>query len=543
MTTLRPYEAPSPMDYPTEPFSALDSPDMTNQDHDAGSDNILDTPKELKTIEANYFAYDAPHKIEFFDTTLTDYDVFKEAAFTAEELDVINTPDDPLYLQLVAARRELDQATTLKSRFTSPRTDRKLLKEIFESTRQAYIESKKPTEEEITPLARLTHARAQFAESSFSLRDGSIIGTSQKVRIAYQSARKTYEDALADYIDEMEATHTDDMTDAEYDQFMTSLKDHELGALAGEEANHYLSETTDDQKKSYFKKGLERFNTLSRPKKIACTIGAAAVASIGFGAIGGAAAVGGLIGAKFARNYVTGEAARINKYSDIRSQQERSVLFAGNYELSRRDHEEIQQSDDPNESYQDSWDIHLDTREEALQKEAARLTREKRRVYGHAAVVSAIPFFGGALAGTLTELSFPQLHGIFREPLSFSHPDTPATATRPQTPDTSDTPGAQPTPEEIPPSTNTPEVYDHVSPRAKYLYNDYAGSTFDITVPAGSSIWEQVEHAVITDHPTLSSYEQQRLVGNITKTILSQHPLVDPYNLPSGSSFTTSIPR
>lgn len=557
------YTAPSPYDDQQTQQIETRPPLQTL---DTASANTLSHPptrhienKPSLRVEA-FFDPRNPEAFPQYDTSLVEreqlWTQLHDQTFTQEELvELNNNSQNPHLEALMLARAELDSKT--RSRWERFNMDgpvrRKLKKErqtaqdIFDSARRAYIESQLPPVETVTPLAVLTAARATLAEATYDARQGTI-GGNKKAHDAYSAAEQTYVAARDLYFDELSLEHAQTFTPEEKIQFATTLKDRERGALAGEEANHYLTQVNDEDKKSLFTKLTERYNKLSRPQKIGTGIAVAALAGIGFGAIGGATAVGGIIGARFGRNYLTGEASRLKDSTNERSQQETSILYASSESISRDERQFLtEQLENRNELFNSLQEVHADYHEAAVTRESRRISKEKRKVLGKAALFTAIPFASGAL-GMLAEHGFPALsHGLFRERGLFGFHMSDSSDTQPGTPaQASDAPPAideqpgasDPAPQpEVQPQPEAPLV----SPRQNYLYDIYAGKALDLTIPAGSHLWGEVGNTLAQQQPTLPFAERERLTGNIVQEILRQNPTIDPESIPVNSRISVNI--
>lgn len=545
-TPDHPYIGESPMDKnETEPIHK----EQAQEIHTPESSGA--TP-ETTTLSRQ--AYETPL---FFDDLLvrTAQQRSELAAqdFTADELTTLQAENNsPIVTRLAEARAGLDAALSQKTTLFMKRAKRReaaqkrqAAQAAFDTAKEAYITSQlDPIEETAPPLARLTVARAQLAEATYAARQGNV-GSNQRNRHALTKAQSDYMGARETYFDSIYTQHTG-MSEDEKIEFISDFNDRERGALAGEEANLYLTESNDDTKKSRFQKLTERYNKLNRAQKISAGIGVAAIAGVGFGAIGGLAAVGGILGAKFGRNYFNGESARRNAPTDTRTQQENSVLYAGNMQHSLDERETLREANtSASKEVMASLAIqnsYLEQREAAILKESRHISKEKRRVIGTAALITAVPFVGGALTGAAVEHFAHYLsHGVFREHgLWGGHgtgpethePSAPSTETPPPS---STTPTSPPSPGESLPATPS------VTPEQTRLYGDYAGQELNITVPQGSSIWEQVSQNVSAKHPFMSYSEHERITGNLVNKILIQQPSVDPYSVPVGARFSAKV--
>lgn len=557
-----PYTADSPLDThateaistrPDEEESAPQNTEEQNEERQATRLRIIET----------YFSADAPEVIPLFDPSLLDDTAIRREleakAYTTEELEALQTEDTPEEVtRLLAARQELDglQKPTLFMRpsvRSKLKQDKQLAVDKFESAKQEYIEAQIQKQEEVSPLAKLVTARARFAEASFDARQGNTF-SNQRGRTAYENAQKDYSAALDTYFDMAYGTYAKDMTPEEKVEFTSLFTDRERGALAGEEANHYLTEINNEDRKSRFQKFVEGYNKLSRTQKIASGIGIAAVAGIGFGAIGGLAAVGGVIGAKFGRHFITSEAARLNEMpTDTLTQQQQSVLYAGSDAQSQADRQKLYDAA-PNASEElfealTIEDGFFTSHKAATTAERNRISTGKRKAVARAALLTTVSTIAGGAAGFLLEEKVHYLsHGLFRDhklwdvhtnqdmapPGSTSPTEAPpgsAPSTTPEAPSSPTSPPASPpeSPAPAPPS---------VSAEEKYLYNNYAGQKLTITIPQGSSIWEQISNKVAIQHPTLSTAEHERITANLTNELLRQQPGINPTSVPVGTTFS-----
>ena len=537
--------------------SHVDDYFMPTVPYDPNDPDLIDVTPDSRTQ-----TIPNPDRIEFFDSTLIDAKTRREELenkdFTIDEINALNDPDNPALQQLTAARQHYDTVASRRTKLFMSRADRAQLRQEqlearqqFITARDNYINSQLLDESDVSLLAKLTAARADYAEASVAARDGNI-GSNRTNRRELEKARLAYESARATYLSEIyDAYHSSDMTDDQRGDFLIALKERENGALAGEEAQHYINVTTDESNKSWIQKFSERYNKLSRTQKIAAGVGVAAIAAVSFGAIGGLAAAGGIAGAKWSRSYLQQEAERRNIAMDERSIQERSVLYAGNQTESLEERAILRAADPGNRArIYDSFNAsHLEAHSGAITREGDRISRDKRKVVGKAALMTAIPAIGGAAGGMILEHYVrPLSFGLFRENSlidlakdRFSDirgSDDPTDAgprrgeapnTAPNTPDTVD---ETPKPVEVP-----------VSERAQFLYGDYAGHSMTIDVPSGSTIWEEIGQTIHAQNPSIPFNEQERLTAHIVSELLGQQPWINPRDVAAGATFTVNIPR
>lgn len=558
-----PYIGPSPYDEnPTQPLRRREEgrPYATDNEDTAPLQTVnLDSPYQQMSRVERYFTPTAPpdpdipeqdnrnpDRVEFFDTSLIDQRTQRAQMlahdYTAEEIAALDQ-DNPHVKRLADARREIDTLADKSPRlfvsYADPQNiEYETARQEYLSAREAYVTSQIPDESEASLLAKLTAARAEYVDAGFAMRQGKLLSR-RKDRRHFEKARLAYESSRTTYISEIYSAYTRDFTDDERSEFLATLNDHEQGALAGEEANLYISEVSDETKKTRFQKLTERYNKMNRWQKIAAGTATAALAGIGFGAIGGAAAIGGIVGVKFSRNYLNGEANRRKHLMNERTIQETSVLYAGN-EATSREELAILKSANPSDRanlYDSITTSRLESHSGAVAAEGDRVSKEKRKVIGRAGLLAAFPLIGGTAAGVVIEHYAPVMsHGLFREKglpnLRFGRPsggsEVLQQTPRPSTPNT--LPDTPPSPDFIP------------TPESAYLYDNYAGQTLTINVPSGSTIWEEVGKTIARDNPRIAYDERERLTGNIVSELLGQQPWIRPRDVAADTSFSVRIP-
>ncbi len=589
------YGANSPMD--DNPTNALQRPKEPSE-HTEGeittttetvttvqtADPELDTSPDTEPLspvspDISNTNYQYASRVELFDPSLLEIRAAREELlvheYTADEIAKLKPSDDPNIIKLAETRAVYDAEASRRIPLFMSRTDRatrqaELLtaREAFDNAREAYISSLAGNQSDVSALAQLTAARVDYVEAGFAVRQGKLLSRAKDKR-AFEKARLVYESSRAAYISEVYDTYAKGpVPDAMApDAFLVALNDREQGALAGEEANYYISEINDEDKKSRFQKLTERYNKMNRWQKIATGVGVAALAGVGFGAIGGAAAIGGVVGVKFSRNYLSGEAERRKGLMDRRTQEENSVLYAGNAQESSEQLALLQDAaPETRAGIQSDIMSKLDKHSEAVLNEGDRTSKDKRKVIGKAGLIAAAPIVGGAAVGAVLEHYFPALsHGLFREkglldlrsdtpqggnidgPDSSSVPDSPSVPDTTPGVDTPPSPDSAPdintpsSPDTAPDTSSSPDL-SPPSAESTYLYGDFAGTDLTIDIPSGSTIWEEVGNSITHDNPYLSYSERERLTGNIVNKLLAQQPWIDPRSLAAGTRLNVNIP-
>lgn len=527
---------------PREPVDDTDeaepapAPEQNNR-HEQAEDPVFNRVEEL------FSAYDRTDPdatryksrseyIRLFDPSAIDTAKTLQSNFTLEDLDAMDAENDPDLTPLLEARKALDEASgnvSWKMDGPSRRAAKKARRdaqEAFDFQKNAYLADNGHDAANLTPLAKLTIARAELAEQTFTSRHGRLHSNKDTNENSFREAQERYAEARNAYLEDMYHEFGASMTDEEKAQLRTSLNDHENGALAGEEANHYLTEINDDNKKSWFQKGTERYNRLSRPKKIAAMLAAGAIAGAAGAVIGltGAAAgvgVGLTYGTRFARGYFSTEAGRRGALNETRVQQENSVTYAGNYDESRAFHDELAERGDLNDdtartqAIEEQTTLYLNHRAASVEKVRSKETHDKRAAIGKAVGTTAV----GAAGGILIE-HFASYVSDFYHSHTGSGTGTPEA---PKPTDTGTGTGGEtppaPKPEVPAPKPDIPPTSDH----SRYLYGDYAGHNATVSVKSGGNIWNTVQNDIAARHPNLSTAEVNRLTGNVVKAMQAQH--------------------
>ena len=178
----------------------------------------------------------------------------------------------------------------------------------------SYLERDEDDETQPSALQELTRTRAAFAGVNADTRKGTFFKRSNKKISAYESAKEAYEEARLTYFNEVFDEYKDDLYPDEQNELIIAFNEREQGALAGEEAHHYLNSL----RASRMQKLTDAYNDLGRGTKIAVGIGAGALMGVGIATSGLAAASAGAAvaagyGARLARNTFTATANRANK--------------------------------------------------------------------------------------------------------------------------------------------------------------------------------------------------------------------------------------
>lgn len=569
-------------DTPTEELSAQGDGPETPADQpdnaDPASNNELD-PRVTQVIERadSYFSPENPNRIELFDkqfiASLTaraqKEKELNAREFTVEELDA-DHPDgyaslsdtDPvkvLYKARFALNRAKSAAPTGYARLKIGRKSREKraalrdAQEAFNAARTAYIDSQLPSiaaEDPATPHLRgLTVARIDLAEASVAARNKGNRKTKEALRDAqsiYASYRNMY---IQNQLNGLE--HQGAMPQEDRDLVHMTFLQKEQGALAGEEAGYYLTEVQDTTKQSRFQKIKDGYNSLTTKQKIVTGLGVAAVSFAGFGAVGtigvvgAVAATGGSLATKFGKNLFLDSAKRSQANSTDLAREQASVLYAGNAETDTAMYEQF--ADNEQEVSAKDFSKESDARHNAAIQEERRQNKIRQmKSVGKVAVLTCTPIVGGylgSLLGSAIEHMNPSLFkGAFREDrvINFFRGGTRFASDKPSITAPAETPTGTPpletpapsadvTPAEVPlPQVETPTSHN------SYLYGELAGKSNTITVPQGSSIWEQLSSKYEQANASLSPGEIDRLVANTRDAIQQQYPTLDLNNIPSG---------
>lgn len=559
-TLVRRFLGRSSMDNPTEriPREPVDDTDEAepapapeqNNRHEQADDPVFNHVEQL------FSAYDrtdpdaarlkSPDEyIRLFDPSAIDTAKTLQSTFTLEDLDAMGAENNPALAPLLEARKALDDANgNVRWLMDGPsrraaKKARREAQEAFDFQKNAYLADNGHDTDNLAPLAKLTIARARFAEETFASRHGRLHSNKATNEHTFREAQESYQEARTAYLGEIYHQFGATMTEEEKAQLRTSLNDHENGALSGEEANHYLTEINDDDKKSWFQKGTERYNRLSRKKKVVAMLAAGAVAGAAGAVIGltGAAAgvgVGLTYGTRFARGYFSTEAGRRGALNETRAQQENSVTYAGNYEESRAFHDELAQRGDLTDdtaqiqAIEEQTKLYIDHHSTSVDKARAHETHDKRTAIGKAAGTTVV----GAIGGVAIE----HLAGYASD---FYHSHFGSGSSAPEAPKPTDTGGGSgsetppaPKPEVAPPRPDIPPVSDH----SRYLYGDYAGHTVTVTVKPGQndSIWRALDRDLAARNPDLTQIERARRISNTLNEMRRQYGS-DLNNIPAGN--------
>lgn len=192
----------------------------------------------------------------------------------------------------------------------------------------SYLSREEDDTTEPTPLQELTRTRAALAEASFAARKGRFFGT-KKHQQALADTQEAYQATRDRYLESLLGDH--DLTPREQSELTYTFLERETGALAGEEAQHYLTMNTDPGHMSRFGKLVDRYNNYSTTKKIGIGLGVSALVgatlfTTGIAAATAAGAAGATYGARAGMNMFRAHANSKGKVSKEAKVLEKSAL-------------------------------------------------------------------------------------------------------------------------------------------------------------------------------------------------------------------------
>lgn len=449
---------------------------------------------------------------------------------------------------------------------------------------------------EKSPAQRLDEARMRLAEQKVKVRRGKLIG--QRKAEEKQSVLATeYQEAMQAYLKSELANHPEieTMSKAEREALAAELAIKASGRLVGEEVQYYMQ--LENGKYARF---LSWYGRQSTAKKLGLGLLAGATAGVlgaAAGAIGaGGAAAAGAAGVRFSRGHANkrGASSAANIAPDTTELREkyqryyRNAPHAVSYDEYRRQVGALEQSSHHhfNQAYyeqelQSPYNLvekgekkigeaytHEDdarvlservaaqilNSEDAYALEGWRKRDEKVKAVG--AGVGALAL--GAVAGYLIEGlvdGFDADTDVEGDTPEVEPTETDAPVESDGGGDAEGEPdGAEDEPDEAendepedvptdPEGDNGDSNEAEISERSQYLYGELAGQEIDITIPEGSTVWDELEAAVEKEVPGVSDSEKQRLVGNILNQLEHEYPSRDFDLVYPGESFSVELPK
>ncbi|HET6622588.1 MAG TPA: hypothetical protein VFG56_01490, partial [Candidatus Saccharimonadales bacterium] len=422
---------------------------------------------------------------------------------------------------------------------------------------------------------KLNQARLKLAEVSVKARRGKLFGFKKK-RLGEKltEAEAAYDEAKQAFLEEEVTEFGRAKQAGQKEAYLAALSAHEDGALMATEANYFMSKENSKTQKS-----LEWYKSLSKKERLAYGIGASAVVGVLGGITLGFAAAGAMYGSRVGKGYLNREARRADKievtdeeiarslgdrkfvddeqkkviYKSTRKKLQKSKLQASKFEKSTLRQSNQDQHDELLGALNDykkptkktllsavKRDTSSRRETEAGAYEAALNDAEAEKRAKRKSLYSSVGFaaLGGGIGALIeygpdiadytsdhtwggvresidehTEEFSDKVDDLKDEIVDLQHDvDTNnqhIEALEDQNDHLQD---------------KLDDLKDVISDRSEYLYGEFAGQQVDISIPAGGTVWDQLEAQVNDQYPHASYTERERIVGNLLNSLKDKYP-------------------